>query len=61
MASLEAENRSGPAFRVCLKMRGLLPTQGGAESSSAVIEKLGRVQMCVCVSMVWKCNDCQTL
>lgn len=59
MASLEAENRGGLAFRVCLKMntnlRCLLKGGGGmegggaAKSSSGMIEKTGRVCVCVCV------------
>lgn len=64
MASLEAENRSGLAFRVCLKMntnsRCLLKGGGGwgapAKSSSGMIEKAGRARMvCVCV-----CDDSLT-
>lgn len=56
MASLEAENRSGLAFRVCLKMNTNLHRRlKGVKSSSDMIEKPGGAEMlCGCVSL-WEC------
>lgn len=51
MASLEAENRSGLAFRVCLKMNtNVCCRLKGVKGSSDMIEKPGGAEMlCVCL------------
>lgn len=64
MASLEAENHIGAAFRVCLKMNTNLSTQlKGVKTPSDMTEKSlwekGSVSLerkCVC-----KCKDCPDL
>lgn len=49
MASLEAENHIGAAFRVCLKMNTNLFTQvKGVKTSSDMIEKPAAAEKCVC-------------
>ena len=61
MASLEAENCSGLAFRVCLKMNtNVFCRLKGVEGSSDMIEKPGGAEVfyvCVFVRVcVCKCN-----
>lgn len=56
MASLEAENRSVLAFRVCLKMNtNLCSRLKEVKSSSDMIEKPGGAEMCVCVCLEYVC------
>lgn len=58
MASLEAENHTAAAFRVCLKMNTNLFTQvKGLKTSSDMIEKPAGAEKCVCGKCVWKCKD----
>lgn len=61
MASLEAENRSVLAFRVCLKMNtNLCSRLKRVKSSSDMIEKPGGAEMCVSRMWVCKWNDSLT-
>lgn len=54
MASLEAENHIGAAFRVCLKMNTNLFTQvKGLKTSSDMIEKPAGAEKCVWIESVF--------